>query len=646
MLRLSHAVMLAACCTPATAIAQTSLSPDVPPTGAIIVTGTRAADPLPAGQFGGSVTLLDAQTLEWRQTRSVAEILRDVPGVALGQVPGQTQIRLRGSEANHVLVLVDGIEVADPVAGEFDFTALIAEEAARIEVLRGPQSAIYGSDAIGGVVHYIALSGREAPGASARVEAGSFGTVNAAARVAGLAGAVDYALSGALNTSDGTPGARGGRRDLANDTGALSLKTTWSPEADARLTGVARYSHLRADFNDSDGDFTSPTFGFQIDTPGNYLVNEAAYALLRGEIDLLAGRWSHALSGQVADTTRDGFTTAGRSYGSKGQRLKGSYDSTLRLGSGPIRHDLVLALDLERERFRNTDPSGFASTARRQSDNAGLVGQYQLFLGDRAGFSAAIRRDWNDRFANSTTYRLQGSYRLPSDTRLRAAAGSGIKNPSFYELFGFIDGRFIGNPGLRPERSEGWEVGLEQRAFAGSATLGLTWFDSTLSGEIFTAFPPPTFLATPGNRESRSRQHGLEAFAQARIDGAWQLDAAYTWLDSREEGQPEVRRPNHTGSLALGWRARQPSGEDRGGLTLVARYVGESRDLAFIDPSFVPVRVRLDDFLLVNLNADLRLTERLELFGRIENLTGEVYETVFSFRNPGRAVTFGARARL
>ena len=647
MKTLLSSAALAALLLPATAFAQ--VAPDPVPaqatddTSSIVVTGIRSTvTPLRADQIGGSVTLLDADALDQRQTRTVSDILRDVPGVAVSRIPGQTQVRLRGAEANHTLVLIDGIEVSDPYAGEFDFGTLIADEVARVEVLRGQQSAIYGSDAIGGVIQYITLTGREAPGISARIEGGSFGTVNTAARIAGVSGTFDYALSGTLNTTDGTPNARGGTRNLGNDSGAVSFKSTWSPASNARVTAVARYARTQADFNDSDSNSASKTFGYTIDTPGAHFINEAVYGLLRGELDLLDGKWTQALTGQIADTTRNGYGATARTYGDTGQRLKGSYESTLKLNQGALRHQFTVAVDIERERYRNTDPTGFAFTGRRQVDNVGIVGQYDLTLGEHAAFGASLRQDLNNRFQDTTTYRVQGSYRFDSGTRVRAAAGSGVKNPGFYELYGYSDGRFIGNPGLKPERSEGWEAGIEQSFVDGHVLIGATYFDSRLSDEIYTTYPAPNFVATPANRTTKSRQHGVEAFLNARIGTAWRIDAAYTYLHARENGMEEVRRPSHIASVALGWRAPH----DRFGFTAVARYNGDTSDVAFTDPSYVPVTVRLHDYVLLNLNGDVKLTKHFALFGRIENLNNAHYEDVFSFANPGRAVYGGVRARF
>lgn len=647
MKTLLSSVALAALLLPAVALAQNA--PDAAPAqttdddSIIVVTGVRStATPLRADQIGGSVTVLDADALGQRQTRAVSDILRDVPGIAVSRIAGQTQVRLRGTEANHTLVLIDGIEVSDPYAGEFDFGTLIADDVARVEVLRGQQSAIYGSDAIGGVIQYITLTGRAAPGVSARIEGGSFGTINTAARIAGVSGAFDYALSGTLNTTDGTPNARGGKRDLGNDSGAISFKSTWAPAPNARLTAVARYARTQADFNDSDSNPASPTFGYTIDTPGAHFINEAVYGLLRSELDLLDGKWTQALTGQIAVTTRNGYNATARSYGDTGQRLKGSYESTLKLNQGALHHQVTFAVDVERERYRNTDPTGFAFTGRRSVSNVGIVGQYDLTLGDHAAFGASLRQDLNNRFQDTTTYRVQGSYRFDSGTRIRAAAGSGVKNPGFYELYGYSDGRFIGNPGLKPERSEGWEAGIEQSFVQGHVLIGATYFESRLSDEIFTTFPAPTFIATPANRTTKSRQHGVEAFVNARIGTAWRVDAAYTYLHARENGVEEVRRPGHIASVALGWRAPH----DRFGITAVARYNGDTSDVAFTDPSFVPVTVRLHDYVLLNLNGDVKLTGHFALFGRIENVNNAHYEDVFSFTNPGRAVYGGVRARF
>ncbi len=637
---LSYGVAVSALLVPAIAHAQAGLPEN--PNDTLIVTGTRAADPLPLDQQGGSVTVIDSEALVQRQAREITDILRDVPGLAVSGSPSLTQIRIRGAEANHTLVLVDGIEVSDPFFGEFDFGSLAIDQAARIEVLRGQQSALYGSDAIGGVIQYFTLLGSEAPGVQLRAEGGSFGTFNAAARYGGVAGDLDYAISATHIGTSGTVGTRGGTRTLDKTTNAVSLNALWTPAPHARVRIVGRWSATDNEFNDQDFTFSSPTFGFAVDSPGTWTENEGLYALISGEIDLLDDRWTHALTAQIADIDRVGFSNSVINAGNEGQRLKGSYVSSLRLGTEALRHTITFAGDWERERYRNTTPGGFAFTGRRQIRNLGLVAEYGLVANDRLSFDAALRWDENSRFDDTLTYRVQGSYAFDFGLRARAAAGSGIKNPGFFELFGFTDGRFIGNAALKPERSEGWEIGLEQTLAEGTITIGATYFESTLEDEIFTDYPAPTFVATPANRTTQSRQHGVETFLRAQLGRAWRIDASYTRLTSRENGVREARRPRDTANIAISWQAP----EERGGLTLMVRHSGSQTDNAFLDPSFIPTVVTLDSFTLVSLAGSLPIIDGVELTARVENLLDQSYEQIFSFTNPGIGAFAGIRARF
>jgi vitamin B12 transporter len=603
----------------------------------IIVSASRSGETILPEEYTGSVTVLTAAVLEQRQTRDIADVLRDVPGVAVAGVAGQTQIRLRGSEANHVLVLVDGIEVSDPFAGEFDIGTLAVEPGALVEVLRGQQSALYGPDAIGGVVAYQSASGRALPGFAARIEGGTQGTVNGALRYGASGTDWDAALSAVVVSTDGQPNARNGVRDIGRDSYTLAGKGSVDVAEGLQLRAAARFIRTEGRTNDSDFDTTSPTFGFIIDSPGVTFTNEAFYALVGARLETLHGRWAHDLSVQIADVNRETDSPFGITSASEGDRVKASYVSALAVAD---HHNLTFAADYEVEGFRNATPGGFVFDERREIEQVGLVGEYR-YAGEAFDLAAAIRHDINDLFRDATTFRLGAGWRVTDSTRLRAAAGSGVKNPGFFELYGFVDGRFIGNAALRPEKSTGWEVGLDQQ-LGDNASFAVTWFDSELEGEIFTTFPPPTFIATPANRATTSRQRGVEVAFNVAIDPHWSLDPAYSYLDAKENGVEEVRRPRHIASMALTWTAP----DDAASATLVVRHNGESLDDAFTDPSFVPVRVTLDDYTLVNFNARARLAEGIDAFARIENLLGENYEQVFSFVSPGRSAVVGVEARF
>ncbi|WP_250645324.1 TonB-dependent receptor plug domain-containing protein [Porphyrobacter sp. HT-58-2] len=457
--------------------------------------------------YTGSALVITPEQLENRQTRDIADILRDVPGVAVAGVAGQTQIRLRGSEANHVLVLVDGIEVSDPFAGEFDVGTLQAEPGARVEVLRGQQSALYGPDAIGGVIAYESASGRGRPGFAARLEGGTDNTINGALRYGAFGDSWDAALSAVVVSTDGQPNARGGTRDIGRDSYTLAGKGSVELADALTLRAAARFIRTEGQTNDSNFDTASPTFGFIIDSPGVTFTNEAIYALVGAKLDTLDGRWTHDLSAQIANVNRETDSPFGITSASEGDRFKASYVTAFKLAD---EHNLTVAADYEVEGFRNTTPGGFAFNGRREIEQVGLVGEYR-YSGEAFDLSAALRHDFNDLFRDATTFRVGAGYRVTDTTRLRAAAGSGVKNPGFFELYGFVDGRFIGNAALRPEKSTGWEVGLDQQ-LGDSASVAVTYFDSELEGEIFTTFPrrpssPPRPIAPRPASSAGSKCH-------------------------------------------------------------------------------------------------------------------------------------------
>jgi vitamin B12 transporter len=609
----------------------------------LVVTASRSGQGVRADLMGGSATVLTAEQLEVRQVRQVSDVLRDVPGVSVNRVGpagGFTQVRLRGAEANHTLTLIDGMDASDPFQGEFDYSTLIADDVARIEVLRGQQSALYGSQAIGGVIHYITATGAEAPGVRGRVEGGSFGTFSGAARVGGVSGDLDVAASVAGVTSDGTRGARNGTKDYGYDNAAASGKLTWSPSETFRVKAVGRWSETDADAVSQDFNFPpGPSYGFAVDGDDS-LTNRALMGLLRAELDLLDGRWTSAVTVQGNDTKRRSLTLGQVGFGGDGTRAKQSLETTLHFGSETTPQSLTFAVDNRRETYRNI-PVGPPTPIndKRTLSNLGYVAEYGLAWNDRLGASLAARHDENKRFADATTYRGQVSYRFDGGVRLRAAAGSGITAPTNFELFGFDPQSFIGNPNLKPERSQGWEAGVDYATPDRAVRLGLTYFDSRLKDEIYTAFTP-NFVSTPANRTTTSTQQGIEATAQARFGEAWSVDAAFTALRARDgAGLESLRRPSRTASLNLDWR--DPEG--RGGATLTVRYNGESQDSDFTDP-FASGRATLPAYTLVNLAGDWKIAEKVELFGRVENLFDERYEEVYTFVGQGRAAYVGVRA--
>jgi len=595
----------------------------------ILVTASRDSN-VEIEDYTGSLTVISAEELRDRQVRDIADVR-----VAVNSVPGQTQIRLRGSEANHVLVLVDGIEVSDPNNGEFDIGTLQAEIGSSLEVLRGPQSALYGNDAVAGVVAYNSASGRDVSGFSALIEGGTNDTVNGAVRFGANGSTWDAALSATMVSTGGEPNARGGSRDIGRDSYTISGKGSVEVAEGFELRAVGRYVQTEGEFNNQDFAFGSPTLGFVIDSPGTEFENEAIYALVGARFDALDGSWTHDLSAQIADINRSTAAPTGFPSDTESDRFKASYVTVYDFGGTD--HTTTFAADYEIEGFNNV----LTFDDRLEIENVGLVGEYR-YSGDRFDFAAALRHDINDRFQDATTFRVGAGFRVTDATRLRAAIGTGVKNPTFGELFGFFDGLFVGNPDLQPEESTSWEVGVDQDFADGAVRVSLTYFDAELENEIFTAFPPPTFIQTPGNRTTDSTQRGVEVSIAAQLGSGFSLNGAYSFVDAEEDGVEEVRRPDHLASAVLNWEASN----DAFSANLAVRYNGEAQDSDFTTGAFPAPQATLDDYTLVNFNARAKLTEGINAFGRIENLLDERYEQVLTFVSPGRTALIGIEARF
>lgn len=639
---------------------------------AIVVSATRSGDAIPIDLIGSSVTVIDNQDLQARQTRILSDVLRDVPGVAVnrtGAVGGATQVRIRGAEANHTLVFIDGIKADDPYNGEFDFGTLLNDEASRVEVLRGQQSSLYGSDAIGGVVSYTTLSGREAPGYMARAEGGSMGTVSGGARAAGVVGEqFDYALTGSYYRTDGYPVAPGGDLDTGFRSLGLGGKANWTPAGNFRLTAVGRYSLTKADLNDQEIAPTSPIVrGYPvitaIDTPGDRTRNRGWYGLIGADWTLFDGAWSNAGTAAIADNTRDYEGPFGPS-GDNGRRYRTTFNSTVRFGSAHVANRFTLATDYERQEFRNTTPGAFVDRTKHTLDTWGYVANYDVTVDDRLALGASARIDHFSLFEDAATYRATSSYLFATGTRVHAAYGTGIKAPTPGELFGYSDGLFIGNPDLKPEKSKGWEAGVEQQLLGKAVKLGATYFRNRFTNQIDVTYvldpASGAYLQQSYNNAVRTRQQGVEVYASARY-AAFRLDAAYTYLKAPQtisaladpapaDGSFQfavpvrtqaVRRPKHTASMNLTYAPQTLPLT----ATVTVRYNGRQRDYAF-NEDYSRLIVGTKAFTLVNLNAAYDLGRHVQLFGRIENLLDKDYQEVFTFETPGRAAYGGVRLRF
>ena len=603
--------------------------------------------PRPAREVGSAITVLDAGDVDLRQVNLGAELLREVPGLAVnrsGQVGNVTQVRIRGAEGNHTLVLIDGIEANDPGFGsEFNFGDLMTYDVGRIEVLRGPQSALYGSDAIGGVISLSTAAPEPGFGAHGEAEGGSFGTRQLGASLSGGSETISGRLSAMSYRTDGISASAIQPEKDGYQTRTVhgKLDVDLGGRVSARL--VLRRADNEVESDRQDFDFPpTATEGLIVDADD---VSESRqhYGLVEVNAELLDGRWLQRAAFGYTDTRSDNFSAGAPVSGNRGERRKLEYRSTLRLGDGAWRHALTGGVQRELLAFEGLSADFPDANQTRSDDQTSLVAEYALTRGRHTAASLSVRHDDNARFDDATTFRATGSRLFEAiGTRLHGSYGEGITNPSFVELFGFIPSSFAGNPDLTPEASEGYDLGVEQSLMDGRALADVTYFHATLTDEIATVFDPVTFVSTAINQRGESERRGVELSMQAQLRAQWSLSGSYTWLDATEpDGRREVRRPRHSGSVNVNYAF--PGGQ--GNLNVGVVYNGRQQDSEFV--STTPrTRVTLNDYVLVNAAVTWDTSERLQLFLRGENLLDEAYTEVFGYRSPGAAAYAGVRARL
>lgn len=597
----------------------------------IVVTGARV--PLPESDVTSAVTLIDSDQIAASGSAFAADALRAVPGLTLsrsGAGGALTQIRARGSEANHVLVLVDGIEASNPFTGEYDFAHTPAFGVERIEVLRGEQSALWGSDAIGGVIHIQTIGAGGAEGASAFAEAGSFDTWRSGASLSGSRGALSGGVSASILSSGGIDVSGSGGRADGYDNRALSGRGRLALGPRLTLEGAARFINSRSDY-DSDTDFDGrlDDADLRIDSRDS----AARLAVLAqtggGWIDL-----SHEASISWFESRSENFDANAFAGESQGRRWQGFYEVSAVWSGLGADHRLTVLAERERDRYVNFAGAGAGQNQTREIINDALAADYGLTAGPTR-LHLSVRHDDNARFADATTWRAGAAWHFDSlGGRLRGAFGEGVKNPGVFELFGFFPGFFAGNPALVPERSRGWDIAWEQdfRQLA----LSATWFSARLEDEIFTDFSVTP--ATARNRAGISRRSGLELAGEWQPLASLRVTGSATFLKSEDNGVAEIRRPERTASLSVIW-----SPED-GPFSVAASadHVGDRTDTDFATFQ----TVTLDAYTLVGGQANWRITPNTALYLRGENLLDETHEDVFGYASPGRGLYLGLRLQL
>ena len=588
---------------------------------AIVISASRIEQSM--HEVGSSITVLSADELIERGISFVGDAFREVPSLAVssqGPRGSLTQVRVRGNEANHVLVLVDGMRVSNAGTGEFDFSNMHLDGIERIEVLLGPQSTLYGSDAAAGVINVITRKGEGAFGGQVHAATGSLNTRSGSVQVFGGDQGWHYAVSANRYLTDGISAAaekNGNSEKDGHESNGVKIKTGY--DADKFSTWLT-YNQSSSDYDFDGSDFAT---GMAVDETDNHQTTDTGAASWAISFPLLDGRLSNQLQlsrSQYDYNSYSIFFGSGSNYRTETDRDSIEYQGSYQIDDN---HSLQFGID-------KTDDALLVSTFDRE---ASVRGTYLQWSGDfdATNFTLGGRSDDHDEFNRHTTYRATASHQLDSNWRLRTAYGTGFKAPSLQELY---DTNFSGNPNLKPEESSSLELGIEYRHdnYHTSATL----FNQKTTNLIRSVgFWPNATMQNVDDADSR----GLEL----NTGISWQqteLSAALTWLDANETVASVERERYRVPKLSA--HVTGSYFYSKGRIWAEARYQGEKRDLNWA----LQQDVMLDAYWLFNLGASYEVSDDLSLSARIDNLFDEEYEEIYSYGTLGRTATVSLDVRF
>jgi len=584
-----------------------------------------AGVPQYAGNIGQAVTVIDRTEIEQRQAVAISDLLATTPGVTVSRNGGLgtlTTVRIRGAEGEQTLTIIDGVRVNDPSSpgGGFDFANLLAGSIDRIEVLRGPNSVPWGSQAIGGVVNVTTLQPSQGLQGRGNIEYGEHNTLFANAGISGGSGAFTGALTGGYLRTDGISAAADGTEaDGYRQYGATGKASVeFVPGIGLDLRAYFAKSHVELD-----GFSSSPPFGL-IDGP-QFSDTREIYGYVGLHATVLDGRFHNRVAFTIADTNRDNFDPDFPSI-TRGRSERYEYQGDFR-----VIDQLRLVAGAERENAHfvsGTADDAFAD--RHSSGTTSFYGEAILTPIRQLTVTGGVRRDDNRDYHGHTSFGANAALRLDEGTKFRASYAEGFKAPTLYQRFA----SFYGTPDLVPETAQSYDVGVEQSVLRGRATASVTYFHRDTHNQI--DFDNTTFTY---QNIDHTRAHGVEFDLALHPVDALTVTGEYSFIHSENlspgfVGNDLARRPRQTVSVSADYRF--PFGLSIGATVL---HVGDSFDDT---GNFT----RLDGYVVTGVRAEMPVAKRFSIYGRIDNVTDEHYQTAAGYGTDGRAVYGGVRVKF
>lgn len=580
--------------------------------------------PIAANRSANAITVIDSEQIKLRAPSSIADLLRDVPGFAVSQSGGLgalTEIRARGAESNHLVVLVDGIEVNDPSQSDMtNWGTLSTAEIDRIEIVRGPQSAIQGSDAIAGVVNIITANANQPYSAKIFSELGSFSSSKNGFSVGHSSdklkikfGASHYETAG----NNIRPNTGSLDDDGYRNTG-LNLKASYKMSDQMSASITSRQSSGMAEYDNSGSEFMHADF-------------ERDFTKVQGDFNSADGLWAHSLKLAQSDFENNQFNNTVADGGTESNKENYQYTGTRFIENK--NQQISVALEKETQNFKQNVSPGLDNNKVLERNVDSVALEYRFDPSDDITFAASARHDDNDSFENATTARLEAIYRQFDSLKWRAAWGTAVKNPTYTELYGDYES-FTANEFLIPEKSNSWELGVDAGLLDNRMQLSATYFNSKLDDEIGTDWSSCDANwsnCSLYNNSQKSNRKGLELSSLFSISDVIQASAAYTYTDSKDgSGSNEGRRPKDIASLNISWQPRSNAN-----VNLNVQYNGEQFGW---NPT--------DEYTLVDLNTNVSVTNDLDVYMNLNNLFDEDYQDVAGYETLGFGLSAGFRYKL
>lgn len=608
----------------------------------IIVTATRIEEP--AKEVASSVTVITEKEIESKKAKTVLEVLKGIPGLDITQSGGfgqLTDIFIRGAKPEHTLVMIDGVEMNDPMSPgrSYDLAHLSVDNIERIEIVRGPQSTLYGSDAIGGVINIITKKGEGKPKLFISGEGGTYNTFREAAGLSGGTKWVNYSFGISRLDTKGFSAAHekyGNTEKDGHENTSLSARVGFTPTENLDIDFIVRYIDAKTDL-DAGG-------GRGGDDPNYVSDSKQLFLRTQGGLLLFNGLWEQKLGFSLTNHNRDYRDDKDAQHPDDSSR--GFYDG--KMWKVDWQHNLylhktnTLTIGVEYEEERGESEYSWESAwgpgksvfPKKSANTKGAYIQDKIALYESFFATFGIRLDDHSRFGSETTYRIAPAYLFKkTGTKIKATYGTGFKAPSLYHLYAPATAWGpIGNENLKPEKSKGWDVGIEQYLFQDRLAVGVTYFRNDFEDLI-------DFDWAKGYINiAKAKTEGVEIFASVRPVEDLTVRVGYTYTDTedKETGQRLLRRPLNKGSLNLNYLFLK-----KGIANLDVIYVGKRDDWVPY-----PQRGNANDYTLVNLAASFDISKNIQVFGRVENLLDKKYEEVWGYGTPGFSIFGGIKLSL